>query len=216
MWDLGLILSSCAGALRARAAALDEEHAALGVDALEELSVHPLLCDALARAGFGVLREQRYPAGAERRRRSEGDRCDIVLTERPGALLRDPLLADTLFGADGVEPEEAFWLEVKVVGQFAVTDGFARANPGYTGGLLQGLMGDVRKLAAEPRIAHGAALLALYTVDEPTAENDLSQWTRLALEKGLPISSPLTERFGITDRIGNGVATVALVQTHHL
>lgn len=216
MWDLGLILGACADALRERARAFDAEHAPLGLDALDELAVHPLLAGALSGAGFGVLREQRYPAGAARTRRSEGDRCDIVLTEAPGPGLRDPLLAGTLFGAKGVDPDQALWLEVKVVGQFAVTDGVSRSNPGYSGGLLHSLMNDVRKLAAEPGIAHGAALLTLYTVDQATAQHDLGQWTRIAIEKGLPISSPLTSGFALTDRIGNGYATVALIQAHHM
>lgn len=216
MWDLGLILSACAGALRGAARSLDEEQAALGIDALDELEIHPILRRGLTEAGFGVISEQRYPQAGSRPRRSEGDRCDIVLTERPGDHLIDPLASHTLFGERGVEPEAALWLEVKVVGQFSITDGMARANPGYTSGLLSALTADVRKLAADDRIAHGAALLVLFNSDERIAEHDLGQWTRAVIERGLPISSPLCERFSITDRIGNGIATVALVQTHHM
>lgn len=216
MWDLGLILSSCADALRDAARASAEEQAALGIDALDELEIHPILKRGLADAGFGVLAEQRYPQAGERPRRSEGDRCDIVLTERPGEHLIDPLASHTLFGAQGVEPEAALWLEVKVVGQFAITDGAARPNPGYSAGLLTTLTADVRKLASDSRIAHGCALLVLFNTDRSIAEHDLAQWTKAALQRGLPVSSPLCEHFAITDRIGNGVATVALVQTHHM
>ncbi len=216
MWDLGLILSACAEALRDAARRLDEEQAALGIDALDELEIHPILRRGLVAAGFGVIAEQRYPQAGARPRRSEGDRCDIVLTEHQGEHLIDPLASHTLFGERGVEPEAALWLEVKVVGQFSITDGMARANPGYTSGLLSALTADVRKLASDDRIAHGAALLVLFNSDERIAEHDLGQWTRSAIERGLPISSPLCERFAISDRIGNGVATVALVQTHHM
>lgn len=216
MWDLGLILSSCARALADAARGLDEEQAALGIDALDELAIHPMLRRGLADAGFGVLCEQRYPGVASRPRRSEGDRCDIVLTEQPGEHLADPLAGHTLFGSRGVAPQDALWLEVKVVGQCAITDGMARQNPGYSSGLLTSLTADVRKLASDDRIAHGAALLVLFNSDQQVAEHDIGQWTRAAIARGLPISSPLCERFSITDRIGNGVVTVALVQVHHM
>ena len=216
MWDLGLILSACAHALQEVARSLDEEQAALGIDALDELEIHPILRNGLTDAGFGVLAEQRYPQAGSRPKRSEGDRCDIVLTDQPGEHLIDPLASHTLFGGRGVESEAALWIEIKVVGQFSVIDDMARANPGYSAGLLSLLMADVRKLAADDRIAHGAALLVLFNSDESVAEHDLAQWTRTAIEKGLPISSPLCERFAISDRIGNGVATVALVQVHHM
>ncbi len=216
MWDYGLILSTCADALREIARGFDEEQAALGIDALDELAIHPILRDALARAKFGVLAEQRYPCGASRPKRSEGDRCDIVLTENPGEHLLDPLASHTLFGGCGVEAEQALWIEVKVVGQFTVTDGVLRANPGYSSELLSGLMRDVRKLACDDRIAYAALLLVMFNSDAQVAEHDLRQWTSAAIARGLPISSPLTSRFVITDRIGNSVATVAIVQTHHM
>lgn len=214
MWDLGLVLSAASEAIERETRRLDEEQAALGVDALDELRVHPLVRDGLARAGFGVLAEQRYPAAARRPRRSEGDRCDIVLTDRPGIGLLDPLASGTLFGGRGVRAHEAFWLEMKVVGQFALIDGEARANPGYSSGLLRALSSDVRKLSSDEGITRSGALLVLFNADEATARHDLEEWTKRAVTLGLPISSPLAVRFPISDRIGNAAATVALIETH--
>ncbi len=214
MWDLGLILSAAGEAIEREAHRLDEEQATLGVDALDELRIHPLVRAGLAQAGFGVLAEQRYPAWARRPRRSEGDRCDIVLTDRPGIGLLDPLASGTLFGRHGAQAHEAFWMEVKVVGQYAIFDDEARANPGYSSGLLRALSGDVRKLSKDEGIAKGGALLALFNADEETARHDLDEWTKRAVTLGLPISSPLSLRFPISDRIGNSVATVALIETH--
>ena len=64
MWDLGLILNACASALKVAARNLDEEQATLGIDALEELEIHPILRAGLEQAGFGVLAEQRLMAKA--------------------------------------------------------------------------------------------------------------------------------------------------------
>lgn len=214
MWDEARIVALMASALRTHAAALDAEHATLGVDALDELPLHPFLCAGLTAGGFGVLREQRYPASRGRARRSEGDRCDIVLTASPGAHLVDPLMAGTLFGERGVTPDEAFWLEVKVAAQYSVSDGWSRANPLYSGILLAQATADVAKLGREPGVAHAGLALVMFNSEEAVAAHDLSAWYRRCIERGLPVSAPIIERFAITDRIGNGVCTVALARVH--
>lgn len=212
MWRLDDICAACADGLRAEAERLDHEQSPYGLDARDELALHPLVRAGLARAGLGVHAEQRYPGHRARARRSEGDRCDIVLTERPGQHLLDPLAAGTLFGDRGVEAGEALWVEVKAVHQFAIAPtGAAGPNPGYGALLLGPAMADVRKLASEGAIARAALLLVMFCADEATARHDLAAWMHRCLDKGLPVQSPATEVFAVTDRIGNGVCLVALV-----
>jgi hypothetical protein len=215
VFDLSLILDACAEVLHARARELDLEQALLGIDALAELELHPLLRAALAAAGFRVLAEQRYPTVSARPRRSEGERCDIVLLHPPARHVLDPLLAGTLFAADGAEPEDALWLEVKAVGQFDVAAGVGRPNPAYSSALLHDVTADARKLSADPRIAHAAILLILLSDSEATAAHDLDAWKRRAIiDRALPVSAPLTRAFDITDRIGNRRCTTALIEVH--
>jgi len=216
VWDLESIADLIEEGLRAAAGRLDREQAVLGVDALDELGHHPVLRRALGAGDYGVWAEQRLPGGSGRRRRSEGERCDIVLTDRAGARLIDPLLEGTLFGHLGSAPEDALWLEVKVVGQFALFEGFARANPAYSSVLLQDVARDVRKLSSDERIAWGAVVIVLYAKDRETAEHDLGALRTRAVERGLPVSAPVVRGFGITDRMGNGWCCVGVVRVHRL
>lgn len=216
MWDLESIADLIAEGLRAEAARLDREQAVLGVDALDELGLHPVLRRALAPGDYGVWAEQRYPGDSRRSRRSEGERCDIVLTDRAGSRLIDPLLEGTLFGHLGSAAEDALWLEVKVVGQFAVFEGYSRPNPAYSSVLLQEVTRDVRKLSADERIAWGAVLIVLHAKDRETAEHDLGALWKRAVERGLPVSAPVVRGFAITDRIGNGWCCVGVVRVHRL
>lgn len=215
MWDDAFILKLMADALRARARELDEEHATLGVDALDELPLHPILAAGLEQGGLGVLREQRYPASRATPKRSLGDRCDIVLTPTHGEQLLDPLMGDTLFAGRGITPEDALWLEVKLAAQFCMSDGWSRANPLYSGIMLTQTAADIRKLSTEPGIAHAGLVLVMFNSDPAVGEHDLSVWYRRCIERGLPVSAPLAERFTLTDRIGNACCTVALARVHH-
>ena len=210
MFDLRAICDSCADALPERAVALDAEQSPYGIDALAELGLHPLLHEGCRRAGYAVLSEQRFPSHASRARRSEGDRCDIALLEPPAAHLIDPLMEGTLFGAHGAQPEEALWIEIKVVPQFALVAGVACANQGYSSLLLQSAAADVRKLASDPRIRHAAILLVLFTASEAVARHDVNAWACACLDKGLEIGAPIVATFGIADRIGNKVCAVAM------
>ncbi|HVZ93314.1 MAG TPA: hypothetical protein VG797_02275 [Phycisphaerales bacterium] len=216
MFDLDSIADSLAAAIRNAAERADIEQSPLGVDALDELSIHPLLHAALRDAGFGIHPEQRYPGDRLKSRRSEGERCDIVLTESPTDHLLDPLSAGTLFAHRGVAPDEALWLEVKVIGQFSVYDGVGRPNPQYSGRLLGEVMRGAHKLAADHGIAHAALTLILFNADEATATHDLEAWMNRALEKSVPISWPSLRRFAITDRIGNAQCTVAVMKVNRL
>ena len=206
------IADAVALGLRAHAAALDAEGAVRGLDALDELGLHPILAEALAAAGCGVHREQRYPADRGKRRRSEGERCDLVLT--PDARdLRAPDVAGTLFDdPDATDLEDAFWLEVKTVSQFTPEG----ANRSYSSQLLSTVRRDVTKLSKEPGILHAGLLIVLFARDEQVTEHDLDIWHDRCLRRGLPVSVPARRHVPLTDRHGNAVATIAVYPVHHL
>lgn len=162
-------------------------------------------------------------------------RCDLVLTPSPGLKLGDPLAlvksartrrkqaAGTLFAAieaaepppaaptDTCPPEDAYWLEVKLIGQFTYSAGIAGPNATYASELLRGPAADLKKLSADGRIVHAASLILLFTHDRATAEHDLAQTMHRCLDRNLPIGSPISRSIPIADRIGNQVLTLCLV-----
>lgn len=162
-------------------------------------------------------------------------RCDLVLTPARNLKLGDPLAlvkstrarkqqaAGTLFAAveaaepppaapvDTCPPEEAFWLEAKVVGQFCYSAGVPGPNASYAAELTRGPAADLRKLSADGRIAHGAALVLLFTRDQSTADHDLAQMLHRCLDRGLPFASPVRRSIPILDRIGNSLLTLCLI-----
>lgn len=175
--------------------------------------------------------------GDDLAKESERRRCDIVLTPAPGQTLADPVqrlksrrarqkqAAGTLFEAidslmqdddppapGAIPPEDAFWLEIKLVGQFCFEAGIPGPNRTYGSQLVRGITADLAKLAADPHIDCGALLLILFTEDQRIADNDLIQAMHRALDKGVIASAPITTRFPIADRIGNRLCTLALIR----
>lgn len=190
---------------------LRAEHAVYGLDARSEGVLHAVLADGLRAAGFGVFPEQRYP-GQRRRRRSEGERCDLVITpeHRP---LRQPDQLDTLFDSpDAVDLDEAYWLEVKVVHQFT-PDG---PNSSYSSELLSTVRRDVRKLSSEPGILRAGLLIVLFVADPRVAEHDLHMWEQRCIERSYPIEPPIRRDVPIIDRHGNDTCALALYPVRHL
>lgn len=213
-WDLHGLCRAVRDELKRESDRRSEHGAPVGLDGLDELRIHEIVAAGLASTGVGALREQRFPGDRTRRRRSEGERCDVVLTRRPGLAVVDPLAQPDLFTAPGVPPEEALWIEIKLVQQFAIIDGEARPHRGYSSQLLQGAMSDVRKLARDPAIRSGAVLLVMFGADAAVLEHDLDVWAGRALSKGLGISPAITESFPIPDRIGNASCLTALIEAH--
>lgn len=229
MWRHEDIADAAASTLKGRAAALREEQSPRGLDALSEVDLHPILAAGLTEAGFGVHPEQPYPGEVERRaRHAERERCDLVLTEDPGRPLLDPVAelrqrdagAGTLFeplagsmgpGDEATSPEDAFWLEIKVVGQFTFTSGVPGPNRAYASELTGGPVEDLVKLEWDRAVRHGGSLVVLFTGDEETARHDLGLLVHRCLDRELPIQSPVMRTFAIPDLIGNGVCTVCLI-----
>ncbi|MHC4217406.1 MAG: hypothetical protein ACYSU7_03015 [Planctomycetota bacterium] len=205
-WSIADIADAAEAALRAEADRHDREQSVRGPDALDELSLHPVLAEGLRRAGYGVFGEQHYPTVGLRRRDTEGERCDLVLT--PGDReLHDPGREPTLFDPpDAVAPDEAFWLEVKVVCQFTPEG----PNHRYTSQLLSTVGEDVRKLGRNPGLLHTGLLIVLFAEDQPTVGHDLAAWLDRCLQRGLAVGAPSIRTFEITDRLGNGVCAAAV------
>ncbi|MDP7028959.1 MAG: hypothetical protein QF733_01905 [Phycisphaerales bacterium] len=196
----------------ARRIDLDREAQAVhGIDVLDEVSLHPMLADAMETAGFGVHREVRYPAARPRRSRAEGRRCDLVLTP-DGRPLQDPAAAATLFDdPEAVPLEEAFWLEVKVVAQFSERG----ANPSWSNELLGTVRKDIAKLRGDARIFHAGLLIVLWVERAEVAAHDFEVWQRHCLDQGLPISAPTERQFSLQDRVGNRHGVARIYPVHH-
>lgn len=212
LWSAADLADAIEVGLRSHAHALDVEHAVYGLDARDELELQPVIADALATAGYGVEREQRYPSDRAKRKRSEGERCDFVVT--PDARdLQQPDAAGTLFDADdAVELSDACWLELKVVNQFTI-DG---ANAAYSTQLLSTVRRDVTKLSKDMDILHAMVVLLLFVASEHVASHDLGVWQDRCLQRSLPIGAPAIRHVPINDRLGNRVCTVAVYPVRHL
>lgn len=209
-WSTADIADVVAQGLEHRARLDDLEQAVYGFDHLDELGLHPLIHAALRTGGYGVWPEQRYPGDREKKKRSEGQRCDVVLTPftdagRPALRLREEAAKGTLFDdGEAVDPRDAYWLEIKTVAQFETTGPFG----GYSGELLSAVAQDVMKLWRDPHLRHAGLLLTLFTADSSIAEHDAVAWHARCLERGYPVGVPASRGFAITDRIGNAWCAV--------
>ncbi len=206
-WSTAQLADAIAEGLRNRAQNDDLEQVVYGFDCLDELGLHPLLRQALTDTGFGVWAELQYPDDWPKARLSEGKRCDLVITPGPNQPLRDPLIKGTLFDTPAaLDPQDAYWLEVKTVAQFETTGPFPR----YSKELFSPVTADVKKLWTDSQIYHAGLLLVLFTADQATAEHDLAAWHRRCLDKGQPVGIPAIRGFPIADRIGNGWCAAAV------
>ena len=210
-WCVASLADALEAGLLREECRLKTEQAISGLDARDELSLHAQLAEDLAATGLGVHREVRYPVARRHRRRTQGDRCDLVLTpeNRP---LEIPEAETTLFSnEDAVALEDAFWLEVKVVSQFTEEG----SNQGYSSQLLSTVKEDIAKLSKDRGILHAGLLILLFTADPTIAEHDLGIWQDRCLEKSLPISAPSSRVIPISDRLGNQSCTLRIYPVRH-
>lgn len=205
-WCWDDLADALAAGLARDAADIELEQAVRGLDACDELELHPRLHAALRAAGFGVAPEVRFPRDRPRRRRTEGARCDMVVTPG-GRPLAEPGAQLGLFAPAGaVDLGDAAWLEVKVVAQFHERG----PNRAYASALQHPVWKDVGKLAGDPQIRHAAVLLVLFTADADVAAHDLGVWSARARLRGLALEPALLRSVAIGDRLGNRCCTVAL------
>lgn len=206
LWIWEDLADALADGLRSASADVELEQAVRGLDSRSELELHPLLHDVLRARGYGVAPEVRFPREQLKPRRSEGSRCDMVLTPG-GAPLADAPAQLGLFDPGGRFPlEDAAWLEVKVVAQHHES-GPHRA---YAYALQHPVWKDVDKLASDPAIRNAAVLLVLFTEDPAVADHDLGVWSSRASLRGLDILPRIVRTFAIGDRLGNRACTIAL------
>jgi hypothetical protein len=193
-WSWSALADALAAGLARAADAIELEQAVRGLDACGELELHPVLQAALRDAGYGVFPEQRFPRDRNRRKRSAGARCDLVVTPDAGMPLDEAALG------------EALWIEIKVVAQFQRLG----PNRSYARALQAPVWNDVKKLAGDPTIVHGLVVLVLFTADATTADHDLDVWRTRATERGLHLWPRVQRSLPVGDRVGNRLCTVAL------
>lgn len=228
MWMGSELVGAVAEELRQAEQRLCVEQAVHGLDALDEVRLHPIVEAGLRRTGLVVLREQAYPgAYARRPLPRDRERCDLVVLPEGCERLLDPLVmlreaeerAATLFAGAGSEPasvvgalpEDAFWLEVKSVAQVSYVEGVPIGNRSYGSQLVRGPAVDLAKLAREPMVSAGGVMVLLFAGEEAVARHDLGVMVSALLERDLPIRSPETEVVEIADRAGNTCVAVCLV-----
>lgn len=114
---------------------------------------------------------------------------------------------------NAVAPQDAAWIEVKVVAQFTFTQGVPGPNSAYSSELTGSLARDLAKLGDEPLVRSAAVLLVLFSQDERTAEHDVTMALHRCLDRGLRLRSPECIRFPILDRVGNAIASVVVIPT---
>ena len=205
-WCVADIADVLEAGLLSAEAALRHEQAIHGLDARSEVELQPLLQEIFAAASIGASREIRYPSDSQRRRETEGRRCDLVLTPENYPLI-EPQQKETLFTpTNAVELEDAFWLEVKCVTQFTPEG----PNSSYTSELLSTVRKDVFKLASDQSILHAGLLIMLFVASEEVADHDLHIWQDKCLEQSLPIAAPSHRVVPITDRLGNRVCCLSI------
>lgn len=227
MWNAYEIADIAVRSLRHETQRFEAEQSCRGIDALSELELHPILARGFTGAQWSVLREQPYPGEVGSRSQfRERERCDLVLLESPALRLADPVAArleqdqvdQTLFAdvlgkgsehADSVAPEQACWIEVKAVGQFACRDGVPGPNARYATDLIA-CHCDLVKLGRDPQIVTGMLLIVLMGTDAATCQHDLLAFGHACLDRSLPIAPPAIESLGIADHMGNTACSVGV------
>ena len=83
-WSISDIADAVEAGLKQCAADADLEQAVYGIDALDELGLHPLIERALSGGGFGAWREQRYPDFERARRWESRNLAALIRSARRG------------------------------------------------------------------------------------------------------------------------------------
>ncbi|MDQ7013551.1 MAG: hypothetical protein Q9O74_06590 [Planctomycetota bacterium] len=230
LWDQDTIAEALAAGLRHAEADLAAEQAVHGLDALDELGLHPILAAGLTGADLAVFREVPYPGQPKALpKESQRLRCDLVAAPQGSTGIADKVhqgkdirrATGTLF-ADVAEqlaapptghaaPEDALWLEVKAIGQYSTVDGFVGPNRSYTS-QFNACRNDIRKLGKARSIEQAALVLVTFHEQPEIATHDLAAFVHNCLDRHLPVGGLVTASLPISDRIGNSVCTVGLVR----
>ena len=200
-----------------------------GLDALLETDLHPLLAQALTSSHLQCIQEAYFPTSAEEKRKdSSRERCDLVFLPDGKSSIYDPIHADrelnasagTLFAhtatirepsPDQCEPQNAYWVEVKVIAQFRYISGVPTPNARYAHELLSGPRDDVVKLASDPSIRNAGVLVVLFTEHKESGIHDLSMAMQELIEQELPVLMPEIRSLPIENYAGNEWCTLGLI-----
>ncbi|MGE3109036.1 MAG: hypothetical protein AB7G11_12265 [Phycisphaerales bacterium] len=120
MWSIDECTQFFVAAIEAEDRRLRDEQAVHGLDALDEVSLHAILAREIESSGLGVLREQPYPTTWKKRPRAKGDeadiplprereRCDLVLTPKPGLVIADEVRTRQRVKAVRAEAQETLF-----------------------------------------------------------------------------------------------------------
>ncbi len=207
--DLSTVADHIVEALSQVEAELRLEQSVHGLDALSEVALHELLTGRLA-THYQVAREVCYPSSTGAKR-SHRQRCDLVLSSKGQPLLPEGQLGLS-FGGDGATtswspPEEALWLEVKRAHQFREGGLWHR---GYGGQFRQGVVKDLRKMAAEASIREGGLLLIAFNESVEVLTKDLLLFESLLEQAELLCGFRQERRIPIQERIGHTLCTAVL------
>lgn len=229
MWFFDDLARQASESLAQADGQLRDEQAVRGIDALDEVGLHPVLAGGFVATGLGVWREWPYPGKVKKRPGgAERVRCDLVLTPDAHARLVDPVAelkeidraAGTLFepiatqvvpAGPVVEAEDALWLEIKVVAQHSFVDGVPGPNRTYSSELVAGPAGDVVKLASDGAIGTRVVGVVLFAESEEAIDHDFNMAVHRLLDRDLPIGSPAISIARIEDRVGNAAVGVMLI-----
>ncbi|MEM9065149.1 MAG: hypothetical protein AAGB51_06620 [Planctomycetota bacterium] len=199
------IVSASCSALEEAQRCADYEQAVRGIESLDAKAITQIVRDGLVLSGLGVLRDERYPGSGAR-----GPRCDLVIGPEPGFRLGagDPAEALGLFeptAACVLAPEEALWIECRVVGSVVDNTGAAGRRA------LPACVSDVQRLAEEGEVSDGGLLVIHFAAHDEVARADRDGLVSAMLDAGLPVGPIEHERFEISDRLGVTVCSVWLL-----
>src|SRR5262245_30087071 len=205
MWSIGEIINAIQTGLIDESDRIEADQAVYGLDALDEIDLHTLLGRALEKAGFGVHREERYPEYRSFRTRSEGRRCDLVLTQGGKPLARPEQLPTFFDPPDPVPLDEAFWLEVKIIAQFRP----GGSNRRYSSAFAP-MRRDIAKLTNHKGIRHGGLLILMFAQDRLVTQHDLELWRFQCADQGFRLGEPSFCDIALGDRLGNTTCRAGL------
>jgi hypothetical protein len=199
-----VLLDAFCDGLRRAIEAIELEQAPHGLDSWSELALHEVLAAAIVDAGLFVAREQRYPGARQKRQKTSGQRCDLVVTAG-GPLVKEQSTVE-LFAPPPLEAQRAAWIEVKVLKQF----GASGPNHGWERSLVRPPVKDVARLANDADLGLRGLLLVLFTASRDVALHDLQVWRDHVVEQGFSLRAPCWRHLPLVDRRGNAVCTAAL------
>jgi hypothetical protein len=120
------------------------------------------------------------------------------------------LFAQSTITPIGAEPEDAVWIELKVIRRFIAGRNAPGPNQAY-GAEMSRAIRDLHKLHKDSRIHRAALLLILFTESPEIANRDVRDAVILAMKEGLFPKEPRWESLPIPDRIGNANVHIVLL-----